>query len=109
MCGITGVIGTPCPAETLRAMIGAIAHRGPDGVGEDFDRDQNVALGHARLAVIDVATGAQPMWDREHEIGVVYNGEVYNHAELRKTLEARGHRFTSDHSDTEVLIHGWRE
>jgi asparagine synthase (glutamine-hydrolysing) len=109
MCGITGVIGTPCPAETLRAMIAAIAHRGPDGVGEDFDRDQNVALGHARLAVIDIATGAQPMWDGAHEIGVVFNGEIYNHADLRKTLEARGHRFASDHSDTEVLIHGWRE
>ncbi|WP_226781732.1 asparagine synthase (glutamine-hydrolyzing) [Oceaniglobus trochenteri] len=109
MCGITGVIGADCPPETLAAMIAAIAHRGPDGTGTFRAPERRVALGHARLSVIDIATGAQPMWNAQATVGVVFNGEIYNHAELRSQLEAKGHRFASDHSDTEVLIHGWAE
>jgi len=109
MCGITGVFNAPCPPETLRAMINAIAHRGPDGIATWHDPDRTVALAHARLAVIDLATGDQPMWNADGSIGVVFNGEIYNHAELRVQLEGKGHRFASHHSDTEVLVHGWAE
>src|SRR5262249_47816520 len=68
-----------------------------------------VFLGHRRLVIIDIASGLQPMWNEDGQIGVVFNGEIYNHAELRSDLERRGHHFASDHSDTEVLVHGWEE
>ena len=66
-------------------------------------------LGHRRLAIIDIGGGAQPMWNEDQTVGVVFNGEIYNHVELRRLLEDRGHRFQSDHSDTEVLVHGYEE
>ena len=108
MCGIAGFIGFGS-AEDLRRMTGALAHRGPDGSGEWMAPEAPVFLGHRRLSIIDLEGGAQPMWDAAGEIGIVYNGEVYNHVELRRELEAAGHRFRSSHSDTEVLIHGYRQ
>src|SRR5262249_49178527 len=84
-------------------------HRGPDGNGTYRDLEAGVFLGHQRLAIVDIATGAQPMWNEQHTIGVVFNGEIYNHRELRVRLEAMGHRFRSDHSDTEVLVQGYAE
>jgi asparagine synthase (glutamine-hydrolysing) len=90
-------------------MTHALAHRGPDGHSEFVDDALRVHLGHRRLAVIDVETGQQPMWNEHGDVCVVFNGEIYNHAELRTELERRGHRFASDHSDTEVLVHGWEE
>ena len=90
-------------------MMDRLVHRGPDGEGWFEDPEQRVYLGHRRLAVIDLHHGAQPMWDADRQIGVVYNGEIYNHTALRKELEAKGHRFLTDHCDTEVLIHGYRE
>jgi asparagine synthase (glutamine-hydrolysing) len=86
-----------------------LTHRGPDGDGFFVDETAHVFLGHRRLAIIDVASGRQPMWNEDGQIGVVFNGEIYNHAELRSDLERRGHHFASDHSDTEVLVHGWEE
>ena len=108
MCGIAGFAGSGARADLLR-MTDALRHRGPDGEGFFVDPETNVHLGHRRLAIVDVDTGQQPMWNEDGLVGVVFNGEIYNHAELRIDLERRGHRFSSRHSDTEVLIHGYEE
>jgi asparagine synthase (glutamine-hydrolysing) len=108
MCGIAGFVGFGS-AQDLEAMTAALSHRGPDGSGLWIAPDAPVFLGHRRLSIVDLKGGAQPMWDAAGKVGVVYNGEVYNHLELRRTLEAAGHRFRTSHSDTEVLIHGYRE
>ncbi len=108
MCGITGFVGEGNQAM-LHAMTGALVHRGPDAEGFWWSASAAVHLGHRRLSVIDVTDGRQPMADVSGEITIVFNGEIYNHKELRTQLEARGHRFVTDHSDTEVLIHGYRE
>ena len=108
MCGIAGFVGSGGLA-TLQAMMDRLVHRGPDGEGAYEEPESQVLLGHRRLAVIDLDYGAQPMWDADRQIGIVYNGEIYNHASLRQELEAHGHRFQTDHCDTEVLIHGYRQ
>jgi asparagine synthase (glutamine-hydrolysing) len=90
-------------------MTAALRHRGPDGVGCHVDPRLRVGLGHARLTVIDPAGGHQPMWNEDHTVAVIFNGEIYNAPELRARLVARGHSFSSDHSDTEVLVHGYEE
>ena len=108
MCGVAGFVGNGT-ADTLRAMLDALVHRGPDGEGAYEDSQLPVWLGHRRLAIIDIAGGRQPMWNEDGTIGVIYNGEIYNHAELRRELIARGHVFATDHSDTEVLVHGYEE
>src|ERR1051326_5543221 len=89
-------------------MTASLAHRGPDGSGVWQDRGLRGVLRERRLSVIDLEGGAQPMWDEAGTIGVVYNAEIYNHLELPRTLEAAGCRFRTSHSDTEVLIHGYR-
>jgi len=108
MCGIAGFWGAGDQA-VITAMTDALAHRGPDGYGYHVDEDSRIFLGHRRLAIIDIGGGAQPMWNEDQTVGVVFNGEIYNHVELRRLLEDRGHRFQSDHSDTEVLVHGYEE
>lgn len=108
MCGIAGFVGRGDRA-TLQRMTDAIRHRGPDAEGHWEDESAGVFLGHRRLAIVDLACGAQPMWTPDGELGVVFNGEIYNHAELRAELKARGCEFATDHSDTEVLLHGYRE
>lgn len=108
MCGIAGFVGAGDRSDIER-MAGALAHRGPDGEGFHIDAKAAVFLGHRRLAVVDLATGDQPMWSADGQVGVVFNGEIYNHVELRAQLQAKGHQFQTDHSDTEVLIHGYRE
>ncbi|NQU70454.1 MAG: asparagine synthase (glutamine-hydrolyzing), partial [Rhodospirillales bacterium] len=112
MCGIVGVwssggVGNRGSAEhNLAVMAGAVAHRGPDGQGVWVD--ETIGLGHARLAVIDLTdAAAQPMADASSELHIVYNGEIYNHRELRAELIGLGHRFKSQ-SDTEVLIEGYK-
>ena len=107
MCGIAGFAGRG-DVQDLRRMSAALVHRGPDGDGAWSDPDGGVHLAHRRLSVVDLETGAQPMWTSDGALGVVFNGEIYNHRELRAELEAAGHHFASDHSDTEVLLHGWR-
>ena len=108
MCAIVGFVGLGSRSD-LERMTATLAHRGPDGDGFFVDEVLQVFLGHRRLAIIDIASGLQPMWNEDGQVGVVFNGEIYNHAELRSDLERRGHRFASDHSDTEVLVHGWEE
>src|SRR3954466_13811645 len=108
MCGIAGFVG-PGDSADLRRMNAALVHRGPDDEGIWFDEASRVFLGHRRLAILDIAGGHQPMWNENYTIGVVFNGEIYNHVELRALLEMRGHVFRSDHSDTEVLVHGYEE
>lgn len=106
MCGIVGYFGrTPTPALTQR-MTNMIRHRGPDGEG--FHHSGRVSLGMRRLSIIDRAGGAQPIYNETGDVVVIFNGEVYNHRELRSRLEERGHTFKSG-ADTEVLVHGWEE
>lgn len=108
MCGIAGFVGRGDRSD-LERMTHAIAHRGPDADGHWIEEATGVHLGHRRLSIVDLAGGAQPMWTADEKIGVVFNGEIYNHAELREQLKARGCVFQTDHSDTEVLLHGYRE
>src|SRR5262245_24644303 len=103
MCGMAG-LGGPGERIELEARTAALEHRGPDGEGYHIDERHAVFLGHRRLAIIDVEGGYQPMWNETNTVGIVFNGEIYNHLELRSGLEARGHVFRSDHSDTEVLV-----
>lgn len=87
-------------------MLGMIRHRGPDEFG--LYLDERAALGSARLSIVDLAGGQQPIGNEDESLWIVYNGEIFNHIELRRDLEARGHRFRT-HSDTEVLLHGYEE
>ncbi len=109
MCGISGIINHhagPDAEPFLRTMCDELRHRGPDGEGYFCDAD--VALGHRRLAVIDVAGGAQPISGENGEVTVVLNGEIYNYKELRKVLEERGHCFRTE-TDAEVVVHLYEE
>jgi len=109
MCGIAGAIALrdglgPLPADDLAAMVGALGHRGPDELG--VYRDPWAALGHARLSIIDLATGQQPLCNEDGTRWIVFNGEIFNYLELRQELLALGHRFRTG-SDTEVIVHAW--
>ena len=108
MCGIAGFVGSGDEID-LNAMSDALIHRGPDGSGTHVDAQDRVFLAHRRLAIIDLAGGDQPMWNEDGQVGIVFNGEIYNHLDLRKELVAKGHVFRSDHSDTEVLVHGYEQ
>ena len=108
MCGIAGFVGAGEHADVHR-MIDVLAHRGPDGEGVWIDQNSRVFFGHRRLSILDIAAGSQPMVTLDEQLVVTFNGEIYNHAELRANLEARGHRFKTDHCDTEVLLYGYRE
>ena len=108
MCGIAGFIGAGTQSDLAR-MSDALVHRGPDGEGTFVDEELKVFLAHRRLAILDIAGGEQPMWNEDRKVCVTFNGEIYNAPELRSELERAGHRFESDHSDTEVLVHGWEQ
>ncbi len=108
MCGIAGFAGRG-DRGVLEVMTDRLSHRGPDGVGFYVDPDRPVHLGHRRLAVIDPDNGHQPLWNEDGAVGVVFNGMIYNHVTLRTELQAQGHRFRTDHCDTEVLVHGYEE
>lgn len=108
MCGIAGFVGRG-EIEDLKQITAAMVHRGPDASGYWQDPGKVVYLGHRRLSIIDLADGRQPMSTTDGALTVTFNGEIYNHIALRKQLEAVGHRFVTDHSDTEVLLHGYRE
>ena len=87
-----------------------MVHRGPDGAGVWAAADGSVGLAHRRLAIVDLSeAAAQPMENETGSVRVVFNGEIYNHAQLRPELERAGHRFRTDHSDTEVILHAYEE
>src|SRR2546425_3849536 len=90
----------------MEAMTRTIAHRGPDDDGYLFDGP--LGFGFRRLSIIDLAGGHQPMADAEETVWVIFNGEIYNFRELRQQLESRGHRFRTS-SDTETIVHGYKE
>ena len=110
MCGIAGVwhlrSGRPADGSMVTRMTRTLVHRGPDEEG--YHVEGPVGLGVRRLRVIDPGGGSQPMANEDGSVHVVFNGEIYNHRELRGELETRGHRFRT-RSDTEVLMHGWEE
>src|SRR6516162_7538542 len=110
MCGIAGFIDTECShgrAELLiDRMCQAIRHRGPDDQGVWIG--DGIALGMRRLSIIDLAGGHQPIFNEDHSILVVFNGEIYNYQELKTRLQERGHRFRTN-SDTETIVHAYEE
>jgi asparagine synthase (glutamine-hydrolysing) len=107
MCGINGIAFSSrsrrrVDATELKTMRDVITHRGPDDEGIYID--ENVGLGHRRLSIVDVASGHQPMTNEDGSLYIIYNGEVYNHADYREDLEARGHVYRT-HCDTETILH----
>ena len=110
MCGIAGILHLDghqlIGDELLKKMAGCLVHRGPDSHG--FFMSGPVGLAHRRLSIIDLKSGAQPMFNEDNTIVVVYNGEIYNHLDLRLTLEAKGHTYRT-HSDTEAILHSYEE
>ena len=114
MCGIAGFIQRDPDARCLDAMLARIAHRGPDGAGQwvrsvmGTNGSWTAALGHRRLAIIDLATGAQPMGNEDGNVVITFNGEIYNFQALRAPLEAAGHRFRT-RSDTETIVHHFEQ
>ena len=109
MCGIAGFLntnGAPADERLVHRMTDIIAHRGPDASG--FYVRGRVALGHRRLSIIDLATGDQPMSNEDGLVWVTYNGEVFNHADVRPELESAGHRYKS-RCDTETIVHAYEE
>jgi asparagine synthase (glutamine-hydrolysing) len=110
MCGIAGALGWgndgPPAVEALGRMLGALRHRGPDEFG--IYRDEVAALAHARLSIIDLATGQQPLANEDRTVWTVFNGEIFNYVELREELVGLGHRFRTA-SDTEVIVHAWEQ
>lgn len=108
MCGIAGFIGFG-EQGALEKMTRALVHRGPDAEGFFIEEKKGIHFGHRRLSIIDVAQGAQPMMTSDGELVLIFNGEIYNHLELRAELLAKGHVFQTDHCDTEVLLYAYRE
>ncbi len=109
MSGIAGIVRrlpTGVSVDSLGRMAASIRHRGPDGYG--FYVGQRVGFAHVRLGVVDIARGAQPLTNEDGQVVVTYNGEIYNHPELRRELEESGHVFRT-RCDTEVLVHGYEE
>src|SRR4051794_12613083 len=110
MCGIAGIVSfdglsDQAPATAV-AMRDVLTHRGPDEAG--LHCDEFAALGHRRLSIVDLGNGQQPMCNEDGTIWIVFNGEIYNHAELRVRLESAGHQYRT-HSDTETIIHAYEE
>jgi len=109
MCGIAGIVafaGAPPHRADLERMCTTLVHRGPDDAG--YLCDGQVGLGMRRLSIIDVEGGAQPIYNEDGSVAVVFNGEIYNFRELRRRLESQGHHFRTG-SDTEVIVHLWEQ
>ena len=112
MCGINGIVDYKASIDDsiVHAMNDSLAHRGPDGEGIFTSRTRNVALGNRRLSIVDIDNGSQPVvvTHNGYEFAITYNGEVYNHKELRHELESRGYKFKTN-SDTEVVLNAYVE
>ena len=110
MCGICGVFeygsGSPVDPSEIDRMTDQLVHRGPDGRGTYINGP--IGLGHRRLSIIDLGDGQQPMCNEDGSIWVSFNGEIYNHEEIRGSLTAKGHRFKT-RCDTEVIVHLYEE
>lgn len=110
MCGLAGIFDTrdrrPIDRDLLTAMADSLSHRGPDGAG--FYVAEGVGLAHRRLSIIDLAGGHQPLFNEDHSVSLVYNGEIYNYKELASELRGYGHQFRTV-SDTEVVVHAWEQ
>ncbi len=109
MCGFAGYVSSEALADSnavLERMTNVIAHRGPDGFG--YHADAHAKIGHRRLSIVDLAGGAQPMYSADRRLVIAYNGEVYNHADLRVELEQKGREYRT-RSDTETILHGFDE
>src|SRR3954464_15728767 len=109
MCGITGFVTkapSTFPEGVIRRMTDVIHHRGPDAEG--FYRDTYTALGHRRLSIIDVSAGQQPMFNEAGELCIIFNGEIFNHAQLRPDLERSGHQYRTK-CDTETILHAYEQ
>ena len=106
MCGIAGILaGRRVERRLLQAMARAIAHRGPDDEGLWADEDGRIGFAHRRLSIVDLSPlGHQPMTSHDGRWTLCYNGEIYNHRELRAELDAAGHYNWRGHSDTETLL-----
>src|ERR1041385_6789108 len=111
MCGIAGVYNrttrAPVDPDVLRAMTDAIAHRGPDDEGAFLSPDGALGLGFRRLSIVDLVTGHQPLSNADGSAWIIYNGEVYNHLDLRRDLESRGFAYRT-HSDTETILYAYQ-
>ncbi len=105
MCGIAGIVGKQTQNGDIESMLSRLSHRGPDDHGVCMH--DNAKLGHARLSIIDIEGGTQPLFSLDGSICIVFNGEIYNYRELRNSLKSR-HTFTT-HSDTEVILHLYEE
>jgi asparagine synthase (glutamine-hydrolysing) len=109
MCGICGLVslrGSPPDLHLLRRMMGRLKHRGPDGSG--CFRDGSAALGHTRLAIIDLEGGAQPLCNEDESLWITFNGEIFNYVELGTELLGLGHTLRTK-SDTEVILHAFEQ
>src|SRR5262245_46440505 len=109
MCGIAGSVswsGERLDRRMVQRMIDGIRHRGPDAAGVYVDGP--VGLAHARLSIIDLVGGQQPMTNEDGTLWITFNGEIFNYVELRASLETLGHRFATN-SDTEVILHAYEE
>ncbi len=110
MCGLAGIFDSrdqrPIDRDLLTAMTDSLEHRGPDGAG--YHVAEGIGLGHRRLSIIDLAGGQQPLFNEDHSVSVVYNGEIYNFKELAQELTECGHEFRTV-CDTEVIVHAWEE
>ena len=115
MCGIVGVLDlnnkSSIDRDLLIEMRDTMIHRGPDGSGLWISEDGNIGFGHRRLSIIDLSPKAnQPMSNHNDQIWITFNGEIYNHSEIKKELETKGKfEWKTDHSDTEVIIHAYEE
>ena len=108
MCGICGIVGS-VDLSVIERMTASLAHRGPDGAGVELFREDDLALGHRRLSVIDLSPrGRQPMSNEDGSVWISFNGEIYNYCELKASLDPSRHRFASD-TDTEVILHLYEE
>ena len=111
MCGYIGTISSKIDEDKLINSLDLIHHRGPDKTNKIFHELSNkkkIFLGHKRLEILDIESGSQPMVSSDNNLIILFNGEIYNHQKLRNILVSEGYKFISSHSDTEVILAGYK-